>query len=56
MASTITLTANKLDEFIGKSIEDGEHLVEIQVRNQNQSGLATALGTAIVALPSRDVG
>jgi acyl dehydratase len=43
-------------QVVGKSIEDGEHLVEIQVRNQNQSGLATALGTAIVALPSRDVG
>ena len=32
---------------------DGERLVEVQVRNENQSGLATALGTAIVALPSR---
>ena len=32
---------------------DGERLVEVQVRNENQSGLATALGTATVALPSR---
>lgn len=32
---------------------DGEHLVEVQVRNENQSGLATALGTATVALPSK---
>ena len=32
---------------------DGEHLVEVQVQNQNQSGLATALGTAVVALPSK---
>lgn len=32
---------------------DGERLVEVQVRNENQSGLATALGTAIVALPSK---
>ena len=37
----------------GKRIEDGEHLVEVQVQNTNQSGLATALGTAVVALPSR---
>ena len=32
---------------------NGERLVEVQVRNENQSGLATALGTAVVALPSR---
>ena len=33
--------------------EDGDHLVELQIQNVNQSGLPTALGTAIVALPSR---
>ena len=32
---------------------EGERLVEVQVRNENQSGLPTALGTAIVALPSK---
>ena len=41
-------------EVSKKYIEGDEHLVEVQVRNQNQSGLATALGTAIVSLPFRD--
>ena len=36
-----------------KRVVDGEHLVEVQVENQNQSGLATAYATATVALPSR---
>lgn len=36
----------------GKYVEDGEHRVELQIENRNQSGLATALGTAIVALPA----
>ena len=40
-------------EVAKKMIEGDEHLVEVQVRNVNQSGLPTALGTAIVALPSR---
>jgi len=40
-------------EVSGKSVVHGEHLVELQVRNVNQSGLATALGSAVVALPSR---
>lgn len=40
-------------EVLKKTIEDGEHLVEVQIRNQNQSGLDTALGSAIVSLPSR---
>ena len=40
-------------EVTRKFEADGERLVEVQVRNENQSGLATALGTAIVALPSR---
>ena len=43
-------------EVIKKSVVDGEHLVEVQVRNVNQSGLPTALGTAVVALPSRNGG
>ena len=32
---------------------DGAYLVDVQVQNQNQSGLATALGTATVALPTK---
>ena len=43
-------------EVTGKSVVNGEHLVEVQVRNVNQSGLATALGTAVVALRSRGGG
>ena len=41
-------------EVTGKSVAGDEHLVEVQIRNVNQSGLPTALGTATVALPSRD--
>ena len=40
-------------EVAKKMIVDGEHLVELRIRNENQSGLPTALGTAIVVLPSR---
>ena len=40
-------------EVAGKSNEDGEYLVELNISNQNQAGLGTALGTATVALPSR---
>ena len=40
-------------EVTGKRVAGGEHLVDVQVRNENQSGLATALGTATVALPTR---
>ena len=40
-------------EVTKKTVVDGEHLVELRLRNENQSGLPTALGTAIVALPSR---
>ena len=40
-------------EVARKFVADGEHLVELHVRNENQSGLATALGSAVVALPSR---
>ncbi len=40
-------------EVTKKMVVDGEHLVELQVRNENQSGLPTAYATATVALPSR---
>ena len=40
-------------EVAKKMVVDGEHLVQLQVRNENQSGLPTAYATAIVSLPSR---
>ncbi|MCZ6871132.1 MAG: MaoC family dehydratase N-terminal domain-containing protein [Gammaproteobacteria bacterium] len=36
-----------------KYIQGDEHLVELDVRNQNQSGLPTAMSRVTVALPSR---
>lgn len=38
-----------------KYVEDGKPLVEVYVRNQNQSGLTTAFGTATVELLSKDM-
>lgn len=35
-----------------KYIENDNHLVELSIENQNQSGLPTAFATAIVALPT----
>ena len=40
-------------EVTRKYVEDDICLVEIQVENHNQSGLATAFATAVVELPSR---
>jgi len=37
----------------GKRIEGGEHLVTCEMAVANQSGLVTAPGTAVIALPSR---
>jgi acyl dehydratase len=37
----------------GKRIENGEHLVECEIWVENQAGLITAPGTAIIALPSK---
>ena len=34
-------------------VENDDHLVELQVENQNQSGLITAFATATVTLPSK---
>ena len=45
--NTVVGTVNK------KFIEDDDHLVELSIENQNQSGLATAFATAIVELPTR---
>ena len=36
-----------------KSVADGEHLVELDVYNENQAGLATAISRITVALPTR---
>ena len=41
-------------EVTATRVVDGEHLVEVRMQNVNQSGLATAFGTAVVALPSRE--
>jgi acyl dehydratase len=37
----------------GKRVQDGEHLVDCEVVVENQAGLVTAPGEAVVALPSR---
>lgn len=43
-------------EVIDKRVEDGRHLVEIEMRGTNQRDVDTCMGTALVALPSRDHG
>ena len=37
-----------------KSVEDGEHLVTLDINVVNQDGAATAPGTAVVVLPARE--
>ena len=49
VGDTNTLTGS----VVKKSVVDGEHLVEVQMQNNNQSGLTTAFGSAVVALPTR---
>ena len=46
-------TNTVVGEVTGKSVQGDAHLVEVQITNQNQAGLGTALGTALVELPSR---
>lgn len=41
-------------QVAGKRVEDGRHLVELDIRNENQAGLATALARVTVALPTRN--
>jgi len=36
-----------------KYVQNGEHLVDLEIRVENQSGLVTAPGTAVVSLPAR---
>lgn len=40
----------------GRRVEDGEHLVDVEVWGRNQRGAITIPGTAVVALPSRETG
>jgi acyl dehydratase len=41
-------------EVVGKRIEDGNHLVDIEMRGTNQRDTVTCLGRATIALPSKE--
>jgi acyl dehydratase len=43
-------------EVVGKRVEGGLHLVDIEMRGTNQRDVVTCPGTATVALPSREAG
>lgn len=43
-------------EVVAKRVEDGLHLVDIELRGTNQRDVVTCPGTATVALPSRQGG
>ncbi|MET7770913.1 MaoC family dehydratase N-terminal domain-containing protein [Nocardia sp. NPDC005366] len=43
-------------EIVGKRVEDGWHLVDIELRGISQRGEVTCPATAIIALPSRESG
>lgn len=43
-------------EVVGKRVEDGRYLVDIEMRGTNQRDVVTCPGRAVVALPSRDHG
>ena len=43
-------------EVVGTRVEDGLHLVDIEMRGTNQREVVTCPGTATVALPSREHG
>ncbi len=43
-------------EVVDKRVEDGMHLVDIEMRGTNQRDVVTCPGTATVALPSREHG
>ena len=40
-------------KVVDKRIEDGAHLIELEVWVENQLGEATAKGSAVAGLPSR---
>lgn len=52
MGDTHTFTG----EVVGKRVEDGRHLVDIELRGTSQRGEVTCPATATVALPNRDTG
>jgi acyl dehydratase len=43
-------------EVVGKRVDDGRHIVDVEMRGTNQRGVITCPGTASVALPSRVEG
>jgi acyl dehydratase len=43
-------------EVVAKRVEEGRHLVDIEMRGTNQRGDVTCPGSATIALPSRDAG
>jgi acyl dehydratase len=43
-------------KVVGKAVEDGQHTVSLEVEATNQLGDVTALGTAVVVLPSQANG
>ena len=43
-------------EVVGKRIEDGRCLVDVEMRGTNQRDVVTCPGTAVIALPSREHG
>jgi acyl dehydratase len=43
-------------EVVGKRVDDGRHVVDIELRGTNQRGVVTCPGKATVALPSRADG
>ena len=40
-------------DVVDKRVDDGAHVVELELRIENQLGEVTAKGTATIALPSR---
>lgn len=46
-------TNTVVGHVLRKYEENGDHLVELSIENQNQSGLASAYATATIALPTR---
>lgn len=43
-------------KVVGKRREGPRHLVDVEIRCENQRGMVTSPGTAVVAVPSRDGG
>ncbi len=43
-------------EVVGKRVDDGRHVVDIEMRGTNQRDVVTCPGRAVIALPSREHG